>query len=303
MEPTDIGAVESSPADYSSQNQILNELDRLREYLIDYSEDFFHEVEGSYLFKGCDMPEIVRRLDEEEEEYLAWREKQIRSKYPKKSPLQRNKWQYEKRFQQPGYQSYRKYVLKAMRESDPEIIFIPEDHKFWELRQYVKRSISSPLPGGPLELQRAGRYDELLQLCLRDDENLRYNASVVYSQLPEADAAHYLKSIFRYMRRYFELGGEIENRGLIQNDTALRHRKALGFQLNQREERLLAWRNHLASIPQARRTKSKQDPYEGLTYDSDDLCDISYIPIDQPRRANYQEDLYARFHYDSEDLC
>ena len=134
----------------------------------------------------------------------------------------------------------------------------------------MKRSISSPLPGGPLELQRAGRYDELLQLCLRDNENLRSNASVVYPQLPEGDADHYLKSIFRYMRRYFEHGGEIENMGLIQNDTALRHRKALGFQLNQREEGILAWRNNLGSFPQAR---------------------------------YYQEDLCAKFHYDSEDLC
>ena len=156
-----------------------------------------------------------------------------------------------------------------MRESDPGKISIPEDHKFWELRQYVKRSISSPLPGGPLELQRAGRYDELLQLCLRDDENLRYNASVVYSQLPEADAAHHLKSIFRYIWRYFELSGGIENRELVQNDTALRHRKALGFQLNQQEEELLAWRN----------------------------------PIASSRRAKYQEYLDAEFHYDSEDLC
>ncbi|KAL2048790.1 hypothetical protein ABVK25_010972 [Lepraria finkii] len=273
MEPTDIDTVESSPADYSSQNQNLNELDRLREYLIDCSEDFFHEVEGSYLFKGCDMPEILRRLDEEEKEYLAWREKQVRSKYPKKSPLQRSKWQYEKRIQQPGYQSYRKYLLKAMRKSevDPETILIHEDHKFWELRQYVKRSKSSPLPGGPLELQRAGRYDELLQLCLRDEENLECNASVVYSQLPEADAAHYLMSIFRYIMRYFELDVQPVNKGLIQNVTALRHRKALGSQLSQREQEILDWRNWIASFP----------------------C----------TKSNYQEDLYEEFHYDSEDLC
>ncbi|CAF9936713.1 MAG: hypothetical protein ALECFALPRED_006957 [Alectoria fallacina] len=95
-----------------------------------------------------------------------------------------------------------------------------------EIRQYAKRSSQSPLPGRPLELQKKGEYNELLDLCLEDPKEL-------LALLPEdqkVDVRLDNRSIVRYTIKFFAVADEIDEKPIWGNSfLAQQHRKSLGF--------------------------------------------------------------------------
>lgn len=134
--------------------------DRLSEYFVDACEDLLIAFKGktSFQFRSYEWVDITRLLDEEELEYSRWRNQLAQDVSAVFRNIQRSRWLYEKRKSHPGYQSIRKELLKIIRsEKDGENT--DTEQVFWEIRQYVYRSMKGrdPIPGGPLELQRGGK--------------------------------------------------------------------------------------------------------------------------------------------------
>ena len=196
-------------------------LDRLREYTVDPCEDPF-KVKGNFILKAYDWPEIVNRLDEEEKAYRSWKGQEAQLKILMNSKPERPVWLYPEPKVQPFYRSLRKELTIAVERAEwPE-----SDQLFWEIRQYAKRSSRSPLPGGPLELQKKGNYNELLDLCLKDPREL----PVLLPEDQKVDVRLYNRSIVRYMIKFFAVADEIDEVPIWGNSfLAQQHRKSLGF--------------------------------------------------------------------------
>ena len=97
---------------------------------------------------------------------------------------------------------------------------------FWEIRQYVKRKPLSPLPGDPLELQKKGHYDQLLDMCLDDIRDL----PKMLSEDKKGKVRRYNRSIGRYMKKFFVVANETKGKAIWANGFfAQQHTKRLGF--------------------------------------------------------------------------
>jgi hypothetical protein len=66
MEVIGIEQVQKSSVEEVHHHLSKTDIERLWEYLAESCQTFFREVEGNYLFTGCDWPEIVRCFEEEE---------------------------------------------------------------------------------------------------------------------------------------------------------------------------------------------------------------------------------------------
>ena len=100
------------------------------------------------------------------------------------------------------------------------------DLTLWEIRQMVKSSTQSPVPGGPRELQQRGNYDELRDLCLKDIEDLPR----ILPADQRADQRLYNRAIFRYMIKYFCVADEEDGNAIwLETFFAQQHRLRLGF--------------------------------------------------------------------------
>ena len=204
------------------QPQSTDTINRLREYVVDACEDLL-KVQGRFSFKAYDWLEIVKRLDDEERAYRVWREEQAQLEILMNSKPERPVWLYPKPRAQPFYRTLRKQLIIAMRRTFESASV---EQVFWEIRQYVKRSSRSPLPGGPLKLQKKGHYDQLLDMCLDDLKDL----PEMLSEDQKADMRRYNRSIIRYMTKFFVVADEIDGKVIWANGyLAQQHMKRLGF--------------------------------------------------------------------------
>ncbi|CAD6589858.1 MAG: hypothetical protein ASARMPRED_004291 [Alectoria sarmentosa] len=99
------------------QLRTADPLDRLREYTVDPCEDPF-KVNGNFIFKAYDWPEIVNRLDEEEKAYRSWKEQQAQLKILMNSKAERPK--------KGNYNELLDLCLKDLKELP---VLLPEDQK------------------------------------------------------------------------------------------------------------------------------------------------------------------------------
>ncbi len=213
-------------------------MDRLREYVVDPCEDLL-QVKGNFLFKAYDWLEIVNLLDAEETAYRLWKGEQAQLEILLNSKPERPVWLYLEPSAQPVYRPIRKALIIAMKRT---FVCTDVEQRLWQIRQYVKRSFHTPLPGGPLELQKRGNYDELQDLCRKDLNSLR-------TLLPEdqkVDRHRYAESISDYMTKYFFLIDEDDGKPIWGDELiARRHRESLGFP----EEKVDKCRNSPAYRP------------------------------------------------------
>ena len=205
------------------QLSFADPMNRLREYMAESCDDLMR-LEGSFQFKKYSWPEVVDLLDKQEKAYKLWKEDQAQLQILAKSLPEPPLWLHSPPKTQPVYRSIRKELInatyKAWDTPDYELTL-------WEIRQLVKSSAPSPVPGGPRELQQRANYDELLDLCLQDMRDL----PEILSADQRADERLYNRAIVRYMIRYFLVYNEEDDGSAIwgQNYVAQRHRRQLGF--------------------------------------------------------------------------
>lgn len=209
------------PEELGGQPQSADPLDRLREYTVDPCEDLL-KVKGDFVFKAYDWPEIVNRIDDEEKAYRSWKEQEAQLRILMSSKPERPIWLYPEPKAQPFYRSiWKELIIAGERAEWPKF-----DQLLWEIRRYAKRSSQSLLPGGPLELQKKGNYNELLDLCLKDLKEL----PVLLPEDQKVNVRLYNRSIVRYMNKFFVVADEIDEKPIWGNSfLAQQHRKSLGF--------------------------------------------------------------------------
>lgn len=210
------------PEEPGAQHQSTDYIDRLREYVVPACEALLR-VQGHFLFKSYEWPEIVKRLDNEERAYGVWREEQAQLEILMNSKPERPVWLYPESRAQPFHRSLRKELIIAMRRTFESVRV---EQGFWEIRQYVERSSRPPLPGGPLELQMKGRYDQLLDMCLDDIRDL----PKMLSEDQKVGLRRYNESIGQFMRNFFVVANEIDGKAIWANGFfAQQHMERLGL--------------------------------------------------------------------------
>lgn len=223
------------------QFDCVTNLDKIREYIIGLCEDLM-EMEGNFLFKACNIPELATALEEEDCAFAAWERDQVQLDILKQSKPERPIWLYsEPAMPNPkrAYRSLRKDLQAAVERKEEGDI----DQVIWEIQQYEKRTYKIAMPGGPFELQRAGRYEELLEMCQSDRDSLP-------TLLPEqqaTDLIRYRQSIFRYKNRYFRPIDEVHGKQVWgKGARALRHLRELGYPPETLVGRLISrqWKFH-----------------------------------------------------------
>ena len=207
----------------TSQLPKADPMDRLREYMAESCDDLFR-VKGNFRFKAYRWPEIVNLLDEQERAYRSWREDQERLRILSNSLPERPLWLYPPPKPHPVYRSIRKELIVATSRAWGSVKY---DLTFWEIRQLVKKSTESSVPGGPRGLQQRANYDELRDLCLQDIADLPN----ILPADQRADERLYNRAIVRYMIKYWCVTDEEDDGKAIWGMTCLaqRHRRQLGF--------------------------------------------------------------------------
>ena len=211
-----------SPKGHGGQPKSVDQLSRLREYMVDSCEDLL-QVKGNFQFKAYEWPEILDLLDDEERAHRSWKEEQAQLHILMNSKPERPVWLYQAPRAQPFYRSIRKELIIAMERT---FMSVDVEQILWAIRQYVKRSSQTPLPGGPLELQKKGHYDRLLDMCRGDIRDLPY----ILPEDHKVNLDRYVESIGQYMNKFFEIVDEIDEKPVWANGLlAQKHLKALGF--------------------------------------------------------------------------
>ena len=184
-------------------------IDRLGEYAVDACEDLFH-VDGQSWLDAYNPQTIAYLLENEarfkseweqqlEEYYAARDDRDIPVVLRNNSKPQLPEWLYPQMGQEAAYRSIRKNLMIAMNKRGDEA---EVEQIFWEMRQYLKLSKQAPVEGGPLELQKKGRYDDLLELCQNDMNSL----PAILPEDQKADSWWYSRVIFRFRKKYFVEG-------------------------------------------------------------------------------------------------
>lgn len=202
-------AVEQNRRSCSTSEMGIN---RLGEYAVDSCEDLFHVDGQSWL--DAYKPQTIAYLLESEErfkteweqelkEYFAARDdKNIPVVLRNNSKPQLPKWLYPQIGQEAAYRSISKNLMIAMNQRGDEA---GAEQIFWEMRQYLRLSKQPPVAGGPLELQRKGQYDDLLELCQNDINNL----PAILAEDQKADSWWYSCVIVRFRNKYFVVGNTL----------------------------------------------------------------------------------------------
>lgn len=204
----------------SSRSTSQTVINRLAEYAVDACEDLFH-IDGQSWLEAYKPQTITHLLENEErfksewsqilqEYYAARHDRDIPIVLRNNSNPQPPKWLYPQIGEETAYRSISKNLMIAMNKRGDEA---EAGQIFWEMRQYLRLFQQAPVEGGPLELQRKGRYDELLELCQKDMNSI----PAVLPEDQKADSWWYSCVIFRYRNKYFVEGKTLEGKpGLVR---------------------------------------------------------------------------------------
>lgn len=190
-------------------------IDRLPEYAVDACDDLF-QVDGQSWLDAYKPQTIAYLLENEarfkseweqvlKEYYTARDDKDIPVVLRDNSKPQSPKWLYPQIGEEAAYRSISKNFMIAMNRRGDEA---EAGQIFWEMRQYLKLSKQAPIEGGPLELQRKGQYDDLLELCQNDMNDL----PAILPEDQKADSWWYSRVISRYRRKYFVEGKTLDGK-------------------------------------------------------------------------------------------
>ena len=206
----------------NSQLPNADPMDRLREYMAESCDDLLR-VKGNFYFKAYRWPEVVDLLDEQERAYKSWRTDQETMRILSNSLPERPLWLYPPPKPHPVYRSIRKELIVATSRAWDSVKY---DLTLWEIRQLVKKSTESPVPGGPRELQQRANYDELRDLCLQDIADLPR----ILPADQRVDERLYNQAIVRYMIKYWCVADEEDGKAIWgMTYLAQKHRRQLGF--------------------------------------------------------------------------
>ena len=190
-------------------------MDRLAEYVVDGCEDLFH-ADGQSWLDAYDSQTIAYLLEngerfkkeweqELEEYYMARDDKDIPVVLRNNRKPQLPKWLYPQVGQEAAYRSISKNLMIAMNNRGDEAA---AEQIFWEIKQYLKSSKQAPVEGGPLELQKKGQYDDLLELCQNDMNCL----PAILPGDQKADSWWYSCVMVRYRKKYFAEKGYLDGK-------------------------------------------------------------------------------------------